>query len=107
MANRDARIVGCCADRSGCGGIGRFREDKIVQMDREIATPSRCAPPIAWQARLSIRGEVPAQAFARDDEFCDLGGAIADLEPDHVAELLLDWVLVRVAVMSVQQETFV
>src|SRR5579875_3247611 len=50
--------------------------------------------------RCLLRGERPAEQLPRDDELGDLGGAVADLQPDHVPQPLALRVLCRVPGMA-------
>src|SRR5574340_783657 len=59
-------------------------------------------PPI-----LSIRQALASHQLARDHDFHDLGGAVADLEADDVAQPLLERQLLSITVMTVQQQALV
>src|SRR5262249_29250341 len=45
--------------------------------------------------------------LAGDDDLLDLGGAVADLEADHVAQALLQGKVLSIAVLTVEEEAIV
>src|ERR1700687_1165169 len=56
---------------------------------------------------VSVRQALAAHQLAGHDDLHDLGRPVADLEADDVAQALLEWQLVRVNVVAVEQQALV
>src|SRR5947208_1320089 len=77
---------------------------------RLTTEPEPCLPMtvlVLPRGSVSLRRELAAQVLPGDDELHDLGGAVADLQPEHVAQSLLDGEFGAVAVLAVQQQALV